>query len=384
MRRTPQDVETRSAHGRRRVIPCFALAVAVALLCVLTPTRAHAHKTSRSYCSVQTVPGGIDVVVEIGGPHLAPILGLAENPPPDDTLLEAKTRLMQQLEDRVQPRTPTGPCSMTPGELRLVDLDGERAVSATLHYDCDGGPVTLRDTLGFDVDPRTEILCVLDGSAWVFRLGSEERELGTPPTLGAVLVSFVRSGALHVLAGLDHVLFVFALLLAAARSARDQTFRRGLRHMTLIVTGFTLGHSLTLLAAGLGLVQVSSRLTESLIALSIVVVGVENVLRETPGMRVVTAAAFGLVHGFGFASVLAETELPSRGRVGALLCFNLGIELAQLAIVALVFPLLWRGAKQPWYERVLARPVSLSVAALALLWFVKRAFALDVLPWLGG
>ena len=91
-----------------------------------------------------------------------------------------------------------------------------------------------------------------------------------------------------------------------------------------------------------------------------------------------------MIHGFGFASVLAETALPPRGQVGALLCFNVGIELAQVGIVLIVFPMLWHAAKRAWYERVLARPLSLSVAALAAIWFVKRAFDLDFWPWLGG
>ncbi len=345
---------------------------------------AQGHQRGRSFCSVRTVPGGVDVTMETPGKHLVPILGLSEKDPSGAVLLGAKARLMQQLEDRVQPRTATGPCRFRPGALELAVLGGERGVSATAHFDCDEGPVTLRNTFGLDVDPASEVVCAIDGSAWVFRIGLEEREIGTPPTMRAMFVSFVQSGAFHVLGGIDHVLFVIALLIAAARAAGTEVFKLGIKRTTLIVTGFTLGHSVTLIAAGLGWVHVDSRLTESLIALSIVVVGVENILRKQPRMRMLTATVFGLIHGFGFASVLAETALPARGQVGALLCFNVGIELAQVGIVLVVFPMLWHAAKRSWYERVLARPLSLTVAALAALWFVKRAFALNFWPWLGG
>jgi hydrogenase/urease accessory protein HupE len=354
------------------------------LACTLLAGAANAHQRGRSFCSVRTVPGGIDVTLETAGVHLVPILGLSEKKPSDGELLGARARLMQQIEDRVQPRTPAGPCRFRAGALELVTLDGERGVSATTHFDCEPGPVTLRNTFGMDVEPASEVVCVIDGAAWVFRIGLEERAVGTPPTLGDTFVSFVRSGAGHVISGIDHVLFVILLLLAAARAAKSERFAVGIRQVTLIVTGFTLGHSVTLIAAGLSLVRVDARLTESLIALSIVAIGLENVLRTRPRMRMLAATLFGLVHGFGFASVLADTELPARGQVGALICFNIGIELAQLGIVVCVFPLLWAAAKRGYYERTLARPLSLSVAALGALWFVKRAFVLEFWPWLGG
>jgi len=98
----------------------------------------------------------------------------------------------------------------------------------------------------------------------------------------------------------------------------------------------------------------------------------------------ITASLFGLVHGFGFASVLAETELPRRGAVWALLAFNLGIELAQLSIVLLLFPPLALAAKKSWFRSGILIPISATVAVLASLWFVKRAGHVEFLPWLGS
>ncbi len=202
--------------------------------------------------------------------------------------------------------------------------------------------------------------------------------------MGDVLESFVKLGILHVLSGVDHILFVIALLVAAALACRERSIAHGYRTMAGIVTGFTIGHSVTLIAAGLGWVRLDSRITESIIALSIVVVGVENLIRRDARWRTLTAALFGLVHGFGFASVLAETELPRRGAVWALLSFNVGIELAQLGIVTLVFPLLALSARKRWYERGLLVPVSTVVTVIAAIWFVKRATGATFLPWLGS
>ncbi|MBK8998468.1 MAG: HupE/UreJ family protein [Myxococcales bacterium] len=360
----------------RLALLAFALVLAIAL-------PASAHQLGRSYCTVQTAPGGLDVTVETSFEHLVPVLGLSPAPS-DADVLAARAALVAAHTRAISARSPAGACAVEAGPTELASAEGQRVVRVPLAFACPPGPVTLRNAWRLDVDPTSEIVCAVDGSAWAFRVGSEERGVGTPPTPAQVLVSFVKLGVHHVLSGIDHVLFVVALLLAAARGSRDQTLLRGLRQVALVVTGFTLGHSLTLIAAGLGWVRVEPRLTESVIALSIVAVAVENVLRREIRWRALTATLFGLVHGFGFASVLAETELPRRGAVWALLTFNVGIELGQLGVVAVVFVPAALAARRDWYERRLLWPASLLIAALAALWFVKRAFGLEFAPWLGG
>jgi hypothetical protein len=362
-----------------RLAVLFAAAISVAL----AASPAQAHQQGRSYCSVTTVPGGLDVTVETSFEHLVPVLGLASPQPSDADVLAARERLAQQLEDRVQARTAEGPCRVASDPPLLATRENTRVAEVTLHYQCPPGPVTLRNTWRFDVDPNGEVVCAIDGAAWVFRAGIEEADLGAPPTLGQVLRSFVGSGALHVFGGIDHVLFIVALLVAAA-SARQKSLVAGLKATAAVVTGFTLGHSVTLIGAGLDWVRLDSRLTESVIALSIVVVGVENIVRSEVRWRMLTATLFGLVHGFGFATVLAETELPRRGAVWALLAFNLGIEAAQLLIVLLLFPPLALAARKSWFRSGVLIPVSATVAVLASVWFVKRAGHVEFLPWLGS
>jgi hydrogenase/urease accessory protein HupE len=359
-------------------------AIAALLFVLLAPSPAGAHSIARSYCTVRTVVGGLDVGVETAAHLLGQPLGLGTKTPADAELTEASERLVQQLLDRIQARTPNGDCRASAKRPELVTRDGERAVRTDLEFHCPPGPVTLRNSWRLDVDPASESMCAIDGAAWVFRIGLEELEVGTPRRLAEVLRAFVGLGAVHVFGGIDHVLFVIVLLVAAAIATETQSLRHGLYAVAGVVTGFTLGHSVTLILAGLELVRLDTRLTESVIALSIVVVGVENVLARRIRWRFWTACVFGLVHGFGFAAVLSDTELPRRGTVWALLAFNLGIELAQLAIVVCVFPLLALAARQRWYRRLVLAPVSIAVAAVALVWFVKRAAGLQFLPWLGS
>jgi hypothetical protein len=159
---------------------------------------------------------------------------------------------------------------------------------------------------------------------------------------------------------------------------------RTLRRVVGLVTGFTLGHSVTLVVATLGILALPSRLTESLIALSIVAVAAHNVLDENPQGRIFMSAVFGLIHGFGFASALAQVGLPARGKVPALLAFNVGIELAQVLIVLLCFPALAWARQKGWFRQRLLIPASCLTTGLAVLWFTKRAFGLSILPWLGS
>ncbi len=343
---------------------------------------ASAHQGHRSYCSARTQPGGLDVTIQI------PLQLLAENadgtrgPSDEPAMLAAAPRLRQELEAHVRATTPAGECTLDSSGPRFEGQAERRAVFE-LTFSCPPGAITLGSDYRRDVDPGAEMVCAIDGSAHVFRQGAADRLVGTPPSLLRVLADFVRLGAEHVLGGIDHVLFVLSLLLGAVSAARSDT-RRALGRVALLVSGFTLGHSLTLIVAALGILALPIRLTESLIALSIVVVAVHNLLDENPRGRALTSALFGLIHGFGFASALSEVGLPRRGTVAALLAFNLGIELAQLGLVLGCFPLLVWARQKPWFRMRLLVPACAIIAGLGILWLIKRAFALDLLPWLGS
>jgi hypothetical protein len=175
---------------------------------------------------------------------------------------------------------------------------------------------------------------------------------------------FFGQGILHILGGLDHVLFVISLLIVV----------RGWRQLAAVVTSFTVAHSLTLGLGALGLVTLPPRFVEPVIALSILYVAVENVVRATPRARLGVTFAFGLVHGFGFSGVLRDLGLPAGQVVPALLGFNLGVETGQLLIVAPLFPLVvWAQGRARLFPRVRVG-VNASVALIACWWFAQRAF----------
>jgi hypothetical protein len=206
---------------------------------------------------------------------------------------------------------------------------------------------------------------------------------GSWPGVGAVLATFVPAGIHHIAIGPDHILFVIGLILLGGSLAR----------LAAIVTSFTIGHSITLSLAALGVVSPPGWLVEPAIALSVVLVGVDNLLvgrsglvgRDGPvgpggavrrrDLRPAMAGVFGLVHGFGFAAVLRELGLPQAAVGWSLFGFNVGVELGQLALVvplALALAALHR--QRPMAARRIAVVGSVVVALAGAWWFVERVF----------
>ncbi|OYV05185.1 MAG: hypothetical protein CFE26_12930 [Verrucomicrobiales bacterium VVV1] len=182
-----------------------------------------------------------------------------------------------------------------------------------------------------------------------------------PPGLGR----YFLLGIEHILTGYDHLLFLFALVVAC----------RGVRPMLIIVTAFTLAHSITLALAAMKIVTLPSQWVESFIALSIIFVGVENVfLKVEPKRRAVLTFAFGLVHGLGFANVLRDIGLGSNGHsiFGPLISFNLGVETGQLALVAIVLPILIKLRKRPRFEKYAVPVMSVAVILMGSVWLFER------------
>ncbi|MET9734642.1 HupE/UreJ family protein [Streptomyces sp. NPDC006458] len=209
------------------------------------------------------------------------------------------------------------------------------------------------------------------GGSDVFDTGHRELRVGRsaagaadsghlPPSTGR----FVSLGLEHILFGVDHVLFLVLLLLGA----------RGRRSVVRLATSFTLAHSVTLALAVLGWVEVPAKIVEPLIALSIVYVAVENIVRGETRHRTLVVFGFGLLHGLGFAGALSFTGHFSGRLLLSLLSFNLGIELGQLAIVLVVFPLVLLARRYSWATVVQAAAAAV-VGFIGLVWFLERVLA---------
>nr|WP_213955753.1 HupE/UreJ family protein [Variovorax sp. dw_308] len=212
---------------------------------------------------------------------------------------------------------------------------------------------------------------------------------GTAPTVNAATTggaTFFLDGIHHILIGYDHILFLISLLLPAVLVRSNGKWRPVARWQQAVwpivstVTMFTLGHSITLALAGLKIVSLSPRLIEPAIALTIIVAAVDNIVPLLRGRRRIFTFLFGLIHGFGFANVLAELDLPVTSFVKALLEFNLGVEAGQLIVVSIALSVLLALRWQRRYPPLVLRGGSALAMGIAAIWFVERVFDLKVLP----
>ena len=204
------------------------------------------------------------------------------------------------------------------------------------------------------------------------------------PTASA---GFVKEGMRHILGGYDHVLFLLALLLPAVMRRTKtgwqpvERLAQAIMPVAVIVTAFTVAHSVTLTLAGLKLVSLSSSFIEPAIAVTIVLAAVDNLVPIFRGRRAIVTFLFGLIHGFGFAGVLGELNLPTVQFAWALFQFNLGIELGQLFIVAVAVTALFAFRRQAWYPFVVIRGGSAVAIVIGSLWFIDRTANLAILPF---
>lgn len=205
------------------------------------------------------------------------------------------------------------------------------------------------------------------------QISLEEAPVGAPVATtrssgtdsGPTWLGFLILGVEHIATGYDHLLFLLALLVVCT----------SFRSIVTIISCFTVAHSLTLAAATFSLVDLSPRLVEPLIAASIVYVGLENLVRGglEPKGRWLLTFAFGLIHGLGFASVLKDLGVgSSSGALLPLVCFNLGVELGQIALASAVLPLLWRIRRYPWFVHRGVALASLVVTGCGAFWFAER------------
>lgn len=191
----------------------------------------------------------------------------------------------------------------------------------------------------------------------------------TPPTEAVdrpeIAWRYFTLGFTHIMPyGLDHILFVLGIYLLSNRT----------RSVLWQVSAFTIAHSITLALSIYGLITLSPKIVEPLIALSIVYVAIENIyLSELKSWRVVLVFAFGLLHGMGFAGVLQELGLPRSEFVTALLTFNIGVEVGQLVVIGAAFLFVgWYCANRDWYRRRIVVPASILIACIAVYWTIQR------------
>jgi hydrogenase/urease accessory protein HupE len=242
-------------------------------------------------------------------------------------------------------------------------------LSARIALEAPVGTLTVDGRL-FPYDPRHQtFINVYEGRALTQAIIDGRRArfeyfAGTRQGVVAVLRKFVPAGVHHILIGPDHILFLVGLLLLGG----------SMRRLVLIVTGFTVAHSLTLTLAALNILSPPAWVIEPAIALSIVYVGVDNLLvRQGRDVRAWLALGFGFIHGFGFANVLRDMGLPARALGWSLFSFNVGVEIGQLAIVSVVATVLAAvRSRSEALGRRIAVVGSVVVIVMGAFWFIQR------------
>jgi hypothetical protein len=371
----------------------------LALWLLLAALPAQAHKPSDSYLAVRvdgsTITGQWDIALR----DLDHAIGLDADGDARITWGELRARhadIAAYALARLGIEADGAECTLRAGE-QLVDNHTDGAYTVLrFAVDCPApqvAPAALRIDyrLFADLDPQHRGLLRLDAAGSsrtaIFspQAARQDFELKTASRAEEFGAFFVE-GVWHIWIGFDHILFLVSLLLPAVlvwqqrRWQPAERFGQAFFDVLKIVTSFTVAHSITLSLATLGLVSLPSRLVESAIAASVVLAALNNVWPLVHGRRWVVAFAFGLIHGFGFASVLADLGLPQGTLVLALVGFNLGVEAGQLAIVALFLPLAFALRRTGLYRRGVLTGGSLLIAALAAVWLAERALDLPLLP----
>lgn len=333
---------------------------------------ASAHQSSVTYVEIEPRGREVAVTLQVADLDLAPALGLgSDRPATRDEVTAGQARLGAYLSSHVEVRNSGFPCAPRVDGVELSDRADGFFAATSLRYQCKrtAADVTVRYDLFFDIDARHQGLARVDVPGEppreaIFRSDDRELHLSRPVTLVDHVRDYLVLGVEHIFTGYDHLAFLFGLLVVAGFAR----LRDGLRYVLGVVTAFTVAHSCTLISAGLGWVHLSPRVVEPAIALSIAYVAVENLVVPKPRFRWLLTFGFGLVHGFGFSSVLREIGLPPRGMVLSLLSFNVGVELGQLAVVLMVAPALMLFTRWRQGVRQIAAVMVLQALAVALFW----------------
>jgi tetratricopeptide (TPR) repeat protein len=358
------------------------LLLCLCLFLLLVPSRAHAHATSNSYLELTRTEDSVTGRWRVALRDLDGAVGLEQDGDGrigDAELSERRAVVESYLLSRLELKNDQELCRLTPTALVA---DGNYLVLELGSAACSGA-LSLRYDLFFEHDRSHQGHLHVAGTSELDHIFTHEQRLVSlaPGATGAraAWVQYLGQGIWHILIGADHILFLLTLLIGAVlrvergRHVPVVGFRPAFLSMAKIVTAFTAAHSLTLSLMALGLVSLPSRWVETAIALSIVAAAANNLWPVVTRRTWLLALAFGLIHGLGFANVLLELGLPRGQLLVALLGFNLGVEVGQLGIVALCFPIAFWLRRRAGYQRIGFVWGSALVGFVGLVWSLERA-----------
>lgn len=388
------------------------LARAAALLLALACSQAFAHKASDAYLQLRVEPQSASLRIDVALRDLDVALDLDTDGdgrltwrevrsawPAIETYLRSNVAVQgcefpnsaHALERRVD-----GAYAALTMSGRCVDV-ASRAIRYTVLHDVDPTHRGLARIVAGEGNPQLRVLdpgqpqemreaVVEEGPTVAVEARAETAPVAAADPGLHPGYEFVREGVHHIVTGYDHVLFLLCLMLPAVMRRSPQGWRpverlgEALMPVLGIVTAFTLAHSITLGLAATKWVSLSPSLIEPAIAVTIVLAAIDNLRPIFGGRRALVTFLFGLIHGFGFAGVLSELNLPAADFAWALLQFNLGIELGQLTIVAVAVGALFVLRERPRYPAWAIRGGSFAAIAIGVLWFIERTANVSLLP----
>ncbi len=249
----------------------------------------------------------------------------------------------------------------------LFDTDPAHKAFVVIRYTENSGLTNYhsRVSVGFNASARSREVNLVSGFTWI------------------VFKDYVISGTEHIIRGLDHLLFLMALILQAVVMRKDiqwqpvTGFKEAFLNIVKVVTLFTIAHSITLSLGVLGYADIPSRLTEGVIAASVAFIGL-NILYPIVRERIwLLVFGFGLFHGLGFASNLEFLDVTKGAIFIPLAGFNLGVEIGQLAIILIVFPVLYLLSRRRFYTPFILKPSAIAITLISLLWLNERLFDIN-------
>ncbi len=379
--------------------------VAATFVALFTST-AIAHKASDSLLTLERDGIQIHGQWDIALRDLDVAIGLDTDGDGDIQWSEVKAKhadIARYAMSRLSVKAGGAPCNLnvtehlldrhTDGTYAVLRLDGQCSPQS------DSAALKIDYRLLFDIDAQHRgLLKLTDNSqtrSAIFPANNPVQEFRMQePKSASSMAGFIADGIKHIAIGFDHILFLVALLLPAVlvRNAKNgprwlpvTTFRNALFNVASIVTAFTIAHSITLSLATIGIITPPARWIEILIAVSVVITAIDNVTPVFPPSlrqrRWLIAFAFGLIHGFGFASVLQELNLPSTDLMLSLMGFNIGVELGQLALVAILLPVAYLFRGRSVYPRIVLAGGSMLIAFIASGWLLERSFDFQFMPF---
>jgi HupE / UreJ protein len=377
--------------------PCRAawlFAFAAFFLALALARTAEAHKPSDSYLTLTVQGARVDGRWDIAIRDLDYAMGLDRDANGSVTWGEVHARKDEIASFALGHLTVRAGEAICPSALRDLQIashsDGTYVV-LLFAASCSAEPTVLDVDyeLFFDFDPQHHgIVRVDDGAGTrtaIFtpedRRQKFEQQVLAP---GHQLAAAIELGIHHIFGGIDHLLFLVALLLPSVLVRRGKewvpapNFRAALLDVLKIVTAFTLAHSITLSLSALNVLRLPSRFVESGIAASVVLAAVNNLVRVLEEDRWTAAFALGLLHGFGFSATLMDLGLPRKNLVLTLFGFNCGVEIGQMCVVAAFLPLAYLARRSPFYRWVGLVGGSVAITAIASVWLIERAFVVKI------